>query len=44
MKALHGGQATQDTIDAHKMAVVLRGGRLPPAYVSRAAMRATRDR
>ena len=30
-KALHGGQATNDTIDAHKMAVLLRGGLLPQA-------------
>jgi transposase len=44
MPALHGGKATHDTIDAHKMAVLLRGGRLPQASVSPAAMRATRDR
>ena len=43
MKAIHGGQANNDTIDAHKMAVVLRGGMLPPADVYPAAMRATRD-
>jgi transposase len=43
MKALHGGQATHDTIDAHKMAVLLRGGMLPPADVYPAEMRATRD-
>ena len=33
MKAIHGGKATNDTIDAHKIAVLLRGGRLPQAYV-----------
>jgi transposase len=43
MKALHGGKAKNDTIDAHKMAVLLRGGLLPQASVSPAAMRATRD-
>jgi transposase len=43
MKAIHGGKAKNDTIDAHKIAVWLRGGMLPPAYVYPAAMRATRD-
>ena len=43
MKAIHGGKAKNDTIDAHKIAVVLRGGMLPQAYVSPAEMRATRD-
>jgi transposase len=43
MKAIHGGKATNDTIDAHKIAVLRRGGMLPQAYVSPAAMRATRD-
>jgi transposase len=43
MKALPGGQATHDTIDAHTMAVLLRGGMLPQAYVYPAEMRATRD-
>ena len=43
MKAIHGGKAKHDTIDAHKMAVWLRGGMLPQAYVYPAAMRATRD-
>jgi transposase len=43
MKALHGGKAKNDTIDAQKIAVLLRGGLLPQAYVSPAAMRATRD-
>jgi hypothetical protein len=43
MKAIHGGKAKTDTIDAHKIAVLLRGGMLPPAYVSPRGMRATRD-
>lgn len=42
-KALHGGKAKNDKIDAHKIAVLLRGGMLPQAYVYPAAMRATRD-
>jgi hypothetical protein len=33
MNAIHGGKATNDTIDAQKIAVVLRGGMLPQAYV-----------
>jgi transposase len=33
MKAIHGGKAKNDTIDAHKMAVLLRGGMLLPASV-----------
>src|SRR5918992_1583498 len=43
MKAIHGGKAKHDRIDAHKIAVLLRGGMLPQAYVYPAAMRATRD-
>jgi hypothetical protein len=43
MTALHGGKAQNDTIDAHKIAVLLRGGMLPQASVSPAEMRATRD-
>jgi transposase len=43
MKAIHGGKAKNDTSDAHKIAVRLRGGMLPRAYVSPAKMRATRD-
>src|SRR5262249_23166257 len=43
LKAIHGGKATNDTIDSHKIAVLLRGGMLPQAYVYPAAMRATRD-
>ena len=43
MKALHGGTAKNDQIDSHKMAQLLRGGMLPPAAVSPATRRATRD-
>jgi transposase len=43
MKAIHGGKAKNDKIDAHKIAVLLRGGMLPQAYVYPAQMRATRD-
>ena len=43
LKAIHGGQAKHDQIDAHKIAVLLRGGMLPQADVSPAQMRATRD-
>jgi len=43
MKAIHGGKAKNDTLDAQKIAVLLRGGMVPQAYVYPAAMRATRD-
>jgi transposase len=43
MRAIHGGKAKNDRIDAQKIAVLLRGGMLPQAYVYPAAMRATRD-
>jgi transposase len=43
MKAIPGGKAKNDKIDAHKIAVLLRGGMLPQAYVSPAERRATRD-
>src|SRR5215831_16238963 len=43
MKAIHGGKAKNDKIDAQKMAVLLRGGMIPQAYVYPAEMRATRD-
>jgi transposase len=42
MQAIHGGKAKNDTIDAQKIAVLLRGGMRPQAYVYPAAMRATR--
>jgi hypothetical protein len=43
MKAIHGGKAKHDKIDSQKIAVLLRGGILPQAYVYPAEMRATRD-
>jgi transposase len=43
LKAIHGGKAKNDTIDSQKIAVLLRGGMLPQAYVYPAEMRATRD-
>jgi transposase len=43
MKAIHGGKAKNDRIDAQKIAVLLRGGMIPQAYVYPAEMRATRD-
>ena len=43
MKAIHGGKAKNDKLDAQKIAVLLRGGMLPQAYVYPEEMRATRD-
>jgi transposase len=43
MKALHGGTAKHDQIDAHQLAALLRGGMLPKAYVYPAELRAPRD-
>ena len=43
MKAIHGGKAKNDKIDAHKIAVLLRGGMIPQAYLYPADMRSTRD-
>src|SRR5262245_20135090 len=43
MKAIHGGKAKNDKIDSHKIAVLLRGGMVPLAYVYPPEMRATRD-
>ena len=43
MKAIHGGKAKNDKIDAHKIAVLRRGGMLPQAYVYPPERRATRD-
>jgi len=43
MKAIHGGKAQNDKIDAHKIAVLLRGGMIPRASVYPPEMRATRD-
>jgi transposase len=42
MNAIHGGKAKNDKIDAHKIAVLLRGGMLPPAYVRKPALHARR--
>ena len=44
MQASHGGKATHDTLDAHNIAVLRRGGMRPQASGSPAEMRATRDR
>jgi hypothetical protein len=44
VKAIHGGKAKNDKMDAHKIALLLRGGMLPQAYVYPCQMRATRDR
>ena len=43
MKAIHGGKAKNDRIDAYKIAVLLRGGTFPQAYVYPPFMRSTRD-
>jgi len=43
MKAIHGGKAKNDRVDALKIATLLRGGLLPQAYAYPAGMRATRD-
>jgi len=43
MKAVHGGKAKNDKIDSHKIAVLLRAGAIPMAYVYPRAMRHTRD-
>src|SRR5215471_1181377 len=42
LKAIHGGNATNDKIDSQKIAALLRGGMLPQASVYPAQMRATR--
>jgi transposase len=43
MKAIHGGKAKNDRIDAAKIAGLLRGGMFPMAYVYPRAKRETRD-
>jgi transposase len=43
MKAIHGGKAKNDRLDAQNIAVLLRGGMLPQAYAYPATMHATRD-
>lgn len=43
MKLIHQGKTKTDHIDAHKIALLLRGGMLPQAYVYPKGMRETRD-
>jgi transposase len=43
MKAIHGGKAKNDKIDSRKIAVLLRAGAIPVAYVYPRGMRASRD-
>ena len=43
MRAIHGGKAKNDRIDAAKIAGLLRGGMFPMAYVYPRAKRDTRD-
>jgi transposase len=43
MKAIHGGKAKNDRIDSRKIAVLLRSGAFPYAYVYPPLMRSTRD-
>jgi transposase len=43
LRAVHGGKTKTDTVDAAKLARLLRGGTFAEAYVYPKAMRATRD-
>jgi len=43
LKAIHGGKTKTDKIDSRKIAVILRGGMFPVAYVYPGEMRPTRD-
>jgi transposase len=43
MKAIHGGKAKNDDIDAEKIGRLLRGGNIPIAYVYPKGLRETRD-
>jgi transposase len=43
MKAIHGAKTKNDKIDSRKIAVLLRGGMVPMAYVYPSKMRSTRD-
>ena len=43
MRAIHGGKAKNDKIDSHKIAILMRGGMFPEAYVYPREMRGTRD-
>jgi len=43
MKAIHGGKTKNDRIDSFKIAMLMKGGNFPLAYVYPKEMRATRD-
>ena len=43
MKAIHGAKAKNDRIDSKKIAILLKGGNIPQAYVYPPEMRSTRD-
>jgi transposase len=43
LKAIHGGKAKNDAIDAEKISRLLRGGNIPVAYVYPQGLRETRD-
>lgn len=43
MKAVHGGKTKNDKVDSEKIALLLKSGMFPQAYVYPKAMRATRD-
>jgi transposase len=43
MRAIHGSKTKNDKIDSQKIAMLLRGGMIPMAYVYPAEMRSTRD-
>jgi transposase len=43
MKAIHGGKTKNDRIDSFKIAMLMKGGNFPLAYVYPREMRATRD-
>jgi transposase len=43
MKSIHGAKTKNDRIDSHKIALLIRAGMIPMAYVYPAEMRSTRD-
>ena len=43
LKAIHGGKTKTDRIDSEKLAMLLRGGNFPTAYVYPTELRDTRD-
>jgi transposase len=43
LRAIHGGKTKNDKLDSHKLALLLRGGNFPMAYVYPQQHRATRD-